>query len=187
MTRAGVQIEPAVRGGPGQTVAGVAVMGLALVWGAVFSVSLWTMPGEQACADAPEVTVSASYLPDGKSRLGLTAADGVLVRHRCDPSSRLCRFVQANSPVDLRVRRVGASSGLSDTAIVSARASDDVLVSPAEGKENFAALERGYRGGLAVSLVGLLMGALLAGRKLGAGRVWSRMQPAIRRDQEEPP
>ena len=163
--RAGSAIDPAPvatagRRSFGQTLGGMAVMAMALVWLTVFSMSLWSFPQYVDSANAPEVDVTATYLPNGKSRLGLTTADGELHRHACDPLSRFCRFVMAHSPVVLKVRTAGPRSGMSDTAVLAARDGDTVLVTALEGQENLASLKRTYLGGLAGSIVGLLLGSL---------------------------
>ncbi|MEP6503942.1 MAG: hypothetical protein ABJD97_11455 [Betaproteobacteria bacterium] len=104
------------RRGFGQPLGGVFVLGLSIFWLAMFSTSLWTMPGGVDSADPPDTVATASYLPEGKSRLGLTA-DGELHRQHCEPLSRLCRFVMAHSPVDLTVRIGRPRYGLSDAIV----------------------------------------------------------------------
>lgn len=98
----------------GQTLWGVLFAGMSIVWLVVFAVSLTHMPDAEALAKAPEIVVTATYLPSGKSRLGLTKPDGDLQRHNCDSASRLCRFVVQHSPVELTVRLAGPDSGMSD-------------------------------------------------------------------------
>ena len=144
----------------GQTLGGIAVLAMSLLWLAIFSMSLWSFPRDVGSANTPEVDVTATYLPDGKSRLGLTTPDGELQRHGCDPLGRLCRFVMEHSPVVLKVRTAGPRSGMSDTAVLSARDGDTMLVTEREGQENLASLKRTYLGGLAGSIVGLLFGGL---------------------------
>jgi hypothetical protein len=127
----------------------------------MFSISLWSLSSDLGSSNAPELDVTATHLPDGKNRLGLTTLDGELHRYHCDPPSRLCRFVVAHSPVHLKIRMTGHSSGLADSAIVSARDGDSVLVSGLEGLENMASLKRTYLGGLMASVAGLLLGGWL--------------------------
>jgi hypothetical protein len=150
----------AVRRSPRQTLLGVFLLGMSLLWLAMFTISLWSFPREVGGSSAPEVDVIASYLPEGKSRLGLTTPDGELHRYSCDPLARFCRFVKERSPAALKVRTVGPSSGLSDSAVLSARAGDSILVSNLEGQENLASLKGTYFGGMAASIVGLLLGIL---------------------------
>lgn len=144
----------------GRTLWGVVVIGLSLVWLVMFAISWTHMPDNGASANAPEIVVMATYLPNGKSRLGLTAPDGDLKRHGCDPSSRLCRFVMQHSPTELTVRLAGPSAGMSDQAVLFARAGNDILVTPAEGDANLASLRNTYSTGLIASLAGLVFGGL---------------------------
>ena len=144
----------------GQTSWGILCLILSLVWLAVFVISLAHMPDAQAVAKAPEIVVTATYLPDGKSRLGFTAPDGVLQRHHCDAVSRLCRFVKQHAPVELTVRLAGPDRGMPDQAVLSARAGGDVLVTPAEGDANLASLKNRYRGGLLAALAALALGGI---------------------------
>jgi len=144
----------------GQTLWGVLFSGISLVWLVVFTVSLTHMPDGEALARAPEMVVTATYLPSGKSHLGFTKPDGDLQRHNCDPASRLCRFVEQHSPVELTVRLAGPDSGMSDQAVLFARAGNEVLVTPAEGQANLASLKSTYRGGLIASLAGLVFGGI---------------------------
>lgn len=153
-------VVPARRHGFGRVIVGIFVV-LSFFWLTMFSISLWSLPSDLGSSNTPELDVMAIHLPDGKNRLGLTTPDGKLHRHHCDPLSRLCRFVVAHSPVDLKVRMAGPSSGLSDSAIVSARDGDSVLVSGLEGLENIASLKRTYLGGLMASVAGLLLGSWL--------------------------
>jgi hypothetical protein len=143
-----------------QTLWGVLVAGLSLVWLVVFTISLTHMPDAEALAKAPEIVVTATYLPSGKSRLGFTKPDGDLQRHNCDPASRLCRFVVQHSPVEMTVRLVGPDSRMSDQAVLFARAGGEVLVTPDEGDTNLASLKSTYRGGLIASLAGLVLGGI---------------------------
>ena len=144
----------------GQTLWGALFAGMSIVWLAIFAISLTHMPDAEALAKAPEIVVTATYLPSGKSRLGLTKPDGDLQRHHCDSASRLCRFVVQHSPVELTVRLAGPDSGMTDQAVLFARAGDEVLVTPAEGDANLASLKSTYRGGLIASLAGLVLGGI---------------------------
>jgi hypothetical protein len=144
----------------GQTLWGALFVGMSLVWLVVFAISLTHMPDAEALAKAPAIVVTATYLPSGKSHLGFTKPDGGLQRHNCDPASRLCRFVVQHSPVELTVRLAGPDSGMSDQAVLFARAGNEVLVTPAEGDANLASLKSTYRGGLIASLAGLLLGGI---------------------------
>lgn len=143
-----------------QTLWGASAAGLSLIWLVLFTISLMHMPDAAAVEKAPEMIVTATYLPNGKSHLGLTKPDGALQRHTCDPSSRLCRFVMQHSPVELTVRLAGPDAGMEDQAVLFARSGDEVLVSLAEGEANLASLKSTYRGGLIASLVGLTLGGL---------------------------
>jgi hypothetical protein len=167
-----LRAENASSRGPGRslglTLASLFFLAGAALWSIVFATALWTFPRHANRSNTAEVQMTATYLPGGKSRLGLTAADGEMRRHRCDPLAPLCRFVMAHSPVVLRVRTAGPRSGLSDTAVLSARADEVVLVTDAEGQENLASLQRTYLGGLASTIVGLLLAAWLL--LSGAGR-----------------
>jgi hypothetical protein len=144
----------------GQTFWGVSCAGLSLLWLVVFIISLTHMPDAEVLATAPEIVVTATYLPSGKKRLGFTKADGDLQLHNCDPASRLCRFVVQHSPVKLTVRLAGPDSGTSDQAVLFARAGNEILVTPTEGDTNLASLRSTYRGGLIASLVGLVLGGI---------------------------
>jgi len=144
-----------------QTLWSALFAGISLVWLVVFTISLAHMPDAVAVAKAPEIVVTARYLPSGKSRLEFEKPDGSLQRENCDPASRLCRFVMQHSPVELTVRLVGADSGIPDQAVLFARAGNEVLVTPAEGDTNLASLKSTYRGGLVASLVGLVLGGIV--------------------------
>ena len=123
------------------------------------------MPDAVTVANAPEIVVTARYLPSGKNRLEFEKPDGDFQRHDCVPASRLCRFVAKNSPVELTVRLAGPDSGTSDQAVLFARAGNEVLVTPTEGNENFASLKSIYREGLIGSFVGLVAGSVVLRRK----------------------
>lgn len=148
----------------GQTLWGAVIAVMSLFWLVVFTISLTHMPEAGVVAKAPEIVVTASYLPSGKNRLGFEKPDGELQRHSCDPPSRLCRFVKEHSPVELTVRLVGPDSATSDQAILFARAGNEVLVTPAEGNANLASLKSIYRNGLIASLVGLALGGIMLRR-----------------------
>ncbi len=156
-TTAGRKFEPRRFG---QTLGGALFACMSLVWLVVFTNSLKHMPDHDALAKAPDTVVTATYLPSGKSRLGFAMPDGDLQRHTCDPASRLCRFVMQHSPVELTVRLAGPNSGMSDQAVLFARAGDEVLVTPAEGDANLASLKGTYLGGLFASLFGLVAGVI---------------------------
>ena len=156
-TTAGRKFEPRRFG---QTLWGALFVGMSLFWLVVFTNSLRHLPDRDALAKAPEIVVTATYLPSGKSRLGFKKPDGDLQRHNCDPASRLCRFVMQHSPVELTVRLAGPDSGMSDQAVLFARAGNEVLVTSAEGDANLASLKGTYRGGLFGSLFGLMVGVI---------------------------
>jgi hypothetical protein len=144
----------------GQTLWGALLAGMSLVWLVAFTISLAHMPDAEALAKAPEIVVTATYLPSGKNRLAFTKPDGDLQQHSCDPASRLCRFVMQHSPVELTIRLAGPDSGMSDQAVLFAHAGNEVLVTQAEGGANLASLKSTYRGGVIASLAGLVLGGI---------------------------
>lgn len=149
----------------GRTFLGTVIAGMSLLWFVVFTISLTHMPDVGLVATAPELVVTARYLPSGKSRLEFEKPDDDLQRYNCDPPSRLCRFVLQNSPVELTVRLAGPDSGISNQAVLFARAGNEVLVTPAEGNANLASLKNTCRGGLISSLAGLVLGCVVLRRK----------------------
>lgn len=148
----------------GQILWGAVIAGMSLVWLVIFTISLTHMPDAGAVAKAPEIVVTARYLPSGKSRLEFEKRDGALQRQNCDPASPLCLFVMQHSPVELTVRLAGPDSGMPDQAVLFARAGNEVLVTPAEGNANLASLKSTIRGGLIASLVGLVLGCIVLSR-----------------------
>lgn len=147
-----------------QTLLGSVIAGMSLFWLVIFTISLTHMPDADAVAKAPEIVVTARYLPSGKSRLEFEKPDGALQRHNCDPLSPLCLFVVQHSPVELTVRLAGPDSGMPDQAVLFARAGNEVLVTPAEGSANLTSLKSTIRGGLIASLVGLVLGCIMLSR-----------------------
>jgi hypothetical protein len=91
--------------------------------------------------------------------------DGEVLRHHCDLASRLCGFVVQHSPVELMVRLAGPTDGMSDQAVLFARAGNEVLVLPAEGDANLASLKSSYCEGLIASLAMLAIGGIVLRRK----------------------
>jgi hypothetical protein len=149
----------------GQTLLGLMIVGMSLLWLVMFAIGLTHMPDAQAVAEAPEIVVTARYLSSGKNRLELEKPDADLRRYSCDPPSRLCRFVVQHSPVELTARLAGPDDAMSaDEAVLFARAGDEVLVAPAEGNANLASLKSTYRDGLNASVVGLVLGGLFVRR-----------------------